>query len=368
MNRTKKYILVFTLLIIYITAIFFCCLYNFSGSTGMDLGQYFWGIRLDRVFHFLMFFPYSFICWTLIKSSLNRTFFVRHITVTVVASGIVVATFAELSQELLTTYRDSDPWDLVANVSAIVTGIIIIMIMNIFRKNKKNLIESGVLDGMTDTHSHLLFGVDDGARSAEHSAEIIRRLTMYGIRRSFATPHIMSGGSINHDVTIPLQFLVDNHKFNIRLAAEYMLDERFLERLHGESRLLTYDGKHILVEMSHLSPPINLNEILYEIENCGYTPVIAHPERYCSYFVLEDYRRLKERGCLFQLNILSFTDVYGKRVNKCCCELLEKGFYDFIGTDAHSSNGVKMIETITLTPKQTEQVAQLVKNNELLWL
>lgn len=133
MEKEKKYSLAFMLLTIYIAMVFFFCLYNFSGGTGLNLNRYFLGIRLDRVAHFIMFLPYPFFCWGFIKLSRGKTIFARHTIITVLVSGILIATVAELSQELLTTYRDSDPWDLVANISAIVTGMIVI---TIFRSRK----------------------------------------------------------------------------------------------------------------------------------------------------------------------------------------------------------------------------------------
>lgn len=137
MDKIKKYSFIFSLLIIYIATLFFCCLYNFSGGTGLDLGQYFLGIRLDRVAHFLMFLPYPFLCWGCLKLSRGRTFFASHTAASVIVSGVIVATIAELSQELLTTYRDTDPLDLAANVSAIVAGIMIIKFINYIKKKLK---------------------------------------------------------------------------------------------------------------------------------------------------------------------------------------------------------------------------------------
>lgn len=240
--------------------------------------------------------------------------------------------------------------------------------MSLFSR-KKNIIETGILKGMTDTHSHLLFGVDDGARTPEHSADIIQQLKEYGVRRSFATPHIMANVTNDFQLTtIQAQNLGQQHDFEIRLVAEYMLDEQFLEKLFDETKLLTYDGTRLLVELSHIAPPRNVDEILFEIENSGYIPVIAHPERYCAFFGAKDYDKLKERGCQFQLNLLSLTEAYGRKVNNAAYELLKNGLYDFIGSDAHNIRGVRMIQTITLTTKQSESVGLLVKNNDLLWV
>jgi tyrosine-protein phosphatase YwqE len=76
--------------------------------------------------------------------------------------------------------------------------------------------------------------------------------------------------------------------------------------------------------------------ILNELQTAGYRPVLAHPERYNFYqSSLKEFKKLKEIGCLFQLNLLSTVGYYGLAVSKTCEMLIENGLIDFVGTDIH---------------------------------
>lgn len=121
---------------------------------------------------------------------------------------------------------------------------------------------------------------------------------------------------------------------DIRLAAEYMMNKGLLEKVKNHDMLTYSDGRHILVETSYFAPPIDMDTILYEIEVEGYSPILAHPERY-EYMGPEDYARLHQRGVEFQLNYLSLTGYYGKRVYAKAIDLLEKGWYTYTGSDFH---------------------------------
>ena len=117
------------------------------------------------------------------------------------------------------------------------------------------LSRSGLLKGMVDCHSHLLPGVDDGVQSMEESLQILREMEQQGIRRVWLTPHIMED--------IPNETLALQRKFwellqqyrgavELKLAAEYMLDNLFEERLEKEDLLLLEEGKRfLLVETSY---------------------------------------------------------------------------------------------------------------------
>ena len=86
-------------------------------------------------------------------------------------------------------------------------------------------------------------------------------------------------------------------------AAEYMLDEEFCELLKARD-LLTLKEDSLLVEISFLQAPVNLYEMLFDIQLAGYKPIMAHPERYMFYHQdFELYQKLKDAGCRFQLNL-----------------------------------------------------------------
>lgn len=95
-----------------------------------------------------------------------------------------------------------------------------------------------------------------------------------------------------------------------------MMDDNFSDLLEKDE-IFPLKEKYILVEMSYYQPPINLEEIIFNITMKGYIPVIAHPEHYSFYHNKKKYyRELKPLGCLFQLNLLSLSDYYGKTLRK----------------------------------------------------
>lgn len=129
-------------------------------------------------------------------------------------------------------------------------------------QQKQTLAESGMLRGMTDYHSHLLPGVDDGVQTAEESLEILRLYEQLGIREVWFTPHIMEDiPNTTAGLRSRFEQFQKHYTGNIRLhlAAEYMLDNLFKERLaHRDLLPLGTEGNHLLVETSYFNPPMDL--------------------------------------------------------------------------------------------------------------
>jgi tyrosine-protein phosphatase YwqE len=201
---------------------------------------------------------------------------------------------------------------------------------------KKASLKDLFKEGFIDMHNHLLPGIDDGAKTFA------------------ATPHIIQGVWPNDENSITAAYnqllskLNDSvySDFTIRYAAEYMMDEGFLA-LVRQKALLPIKGNMVLVEMSYFNPPLNLKELLFEIQLQGYVPILAHPERYISYHAQFDaYLKLKQAGCLFQLNLLSLIGFYGLPTQKAALNLLDKGLYDFAGTDAHKFEHLNLLMKI----------------------
>lgn len=199
-----------------------------------------------------------------------------------------------------------------------------------------------------DIHAHLLPGIDDGAKTIQDSIELMTGMQALGIDQFIATPHVMSSVWENTRAGIEANFESTNKQlqeanqnFSLSPAAEYLLDGTFLELLHREP-LLTLKDNYVLVEMSYLSAPIQLYDIIFEIQLEGYKPVLAHPERYLFYHQnTREYHKLKQQGCLFQLNLLSVVGYYGANVAQAAETILQKGIYDFVGTDVHHQNHLK---------------------------
>jgi protein-tyrosine phosphatase len=194
----------------------------------------------------------------------------------------------------------------------------------------------------TDIHSHLVPGIDDGAQTVEDSIELIQRLIGSGFKSIVTTPHIKSDHFPNsvHTITEGLKqlhaaLLDAGIDIPVKAAAEYYIDEHFMELLE-KKELLTIRNNEVLVEMSFMFEPMNLHNILFEIQTSGYRPIMAHPERYGFYHNNYDaFRDLKNKGCLLQLNTISLSGYYGKQVKLVAERLLSDRLYDYCGTDMH---------------------------------
>lgn len=205
-------------------------------------------------------------------------------------------------------------------------------------RRRVSLVDSGLFQGFTDWHSHLLPGVDDGVRVMEESLRILSLYERLGVREVWLTPHVMEDMP---NTTTSLRARFEELKaayqgaVTLNLAAENMLDNLFEERLEADDLLpLGKEGRHLLVETSYFNPPMGLEDILERIKSRGYTPVLAHPERY-NYMDERDYRQLKGMDVRFQLNLLSVVGAYGPGVRRKAEWLLRQGFYDLAGTDTH---------------------------------
>lgn len=208
-------------------------------------------------------------------------------------------------------------------------------------QQKQTLAESGILRGMTDYHSHLLPGVDDGVQTAGESLDILRLYEQLGIREVWFTPHIMEDiPNTTSGLRSHFEQFQKHYTGNIRLhlAAEYMLDNLFKERLaHRDLLPLGEEGNHLLVETSYFNPPMDLYGMMEKIKSAGFIPVLAHPERYV-YMDKDNYRELRRRQIKFQLNLFSLYGMYGTNVQKKAKWLQDNYFYNYKGTDTHNVN------------------------------
>ena len=241
----------------------------------------------------------------------------------------------------------------------------------LFLKKKKISLTELFPTDFVDIHSHLLPGIDDGAKDLNHSIALIKKMRSYGIKNFITTPHVLGEVYPNSSSTIKeklaevkaallKQDITDVH---ISAAAEYMMDEQF-SKLLAKDDILTLKDNFILVEMSYFNAPFNLYEILFEIQLKGYKPVLAHPERYNFFHNnFENYYKLKKAGCLFQLNLLSLTPQYGKNVQKASTKLLNENMYDFVGTDTHHHNHLELLKEIG-KEKIKKTISHLLENNK----
>lgn len=219
-----------------------------------------------------------------------------------------------------------------------------------FLKNKKYLRDC-IPEHYVDIHSHLLPGIDDGAKSIEDSSGLIQALQGFGFEQFITTPHVIPTIWDNTPATISEahQATVANLKAQaitapLQAAAEYLMDDSFVKLFQSE-QLLTLKDNYVLVEMSYMNAPMQLYDILFELQVAGYQPVLAHPERYLFYHTnFKEYHKLQRAGCHLQLNLLSTVGYYGKAVADTAQQLLEQGLIEFVGSDVHHQQHVRSFE------------------------
>lgn len=203
---------------------------------------------------------------------------------------------------------------------------------------------------LIDIHCHILAGIDDGAQTVDESIIMAKAAMQDGIKIIVATPHVQSGIFDNRKSTI----LEKVRKLNMELkalgidilvlpGAEYRLEANLPQRLaDGELMTLNNKGRHILIEFpSNLIPPFAEN-ILYEIQLQGVTPIIAHPERNTAIIGCPDIMiAYTKREILAQITSASITGFFGKSIEKAAWKLMNSGAGHFLGSDGHSPTGRK---------------------------
>ncbi len=197
---------------------------------------------------------------------------------------------------------------------------------------------------MTDIHSHLIYGVDDGARTLKESVEILCELNKVGFDNVIMTPHFIYGTEYDAPNEIKLEKFDEikktiknkKMKMNIYLGNEIFINKGIKKLLEMEYIYPLAETNYLLIELPFHNKILGLVDMLYELTCRGYIPIIAHPERYS--YLQEDYKlvdMLKEEGILFQCNYGSILGYYGNESQKLVKYLFKKRYVDYLGTDIH---------------------------------
>lgn len=234
----------------------------------------------------------------------------------------------------------------------------------------KTVLKDLIPDNHVDIHSHLLPGIDDGAQTFEDSLRLTKALQSFGVTQFITTPHIIQHVWENtHEQIIANKnsTVQELKKNNINLpfqaAAEYLMDDQFVQLFQSHD-VLTLKENYVLVEMSYINAPIQLYTILFDLQLAGYIPVLAHPERYLFYHNnFGEYQKLKRAGCLFQLNLLAVVGYYGEGITKIAEQLLQKGMYDFVGSDVHHDNHIAAFDK-KIKIKDVKPLQEIIANNQ----
>lgn len=235
----------------------------------------------------------------------------------------------------------------------------------------KPFLKDLIPEDFVDIHSHLLFGIDDGAKDKENTKELISGVKQLGFAQVITTPHTtpLVWDNTKEQILVKYEEVknvlpVETESLKLRVASEYLMDESFLHRLENEA-LLTLKDNFVLVEMSYMNPPIQLYDILFQLKSRGYDIVLAHPERYNFYHQNQDaYKKLKRMSCKFQMNLLSVTGYYGNHVLEAANYLLNSNMIDFVGSDIHHTKHIKAFEN-KVQVKNVQNFEKAIYNNQL---
>lgn len=202
------------------------------------------------------------------------------------------------------------------------------------------------MKNVADIHTHILPAIDDGAKDWEQSYEMLDIAYGQGIKTIIATPHYMPGSRKGKAQRIiagveVLQAYSDKQGYDISIFPGneiYYHDE--VPELLEEGEILTLAGsEYVLVEFSPMDDARYIRNALANIQSAGYTPVIAHVERYESLCKkpFDRIDELRQMGILIQVNASTIEGRMGRKIQGNVMKLLKLGLVDFIGTDAHSS-------------------------------
>ncbi len=206
---------------------------------------------------------------------------------------------------------------------------------------------------VTDFHSHLMPGVDDGAQEPADSTAALGRFRAEGVAQIITTPHFM--GSLSLDAAklearlaeletgweaLRAVVAADGEKMGgalrVERGVEVMLDVPDPDL--SDARLRLAGGPFVLVEYPMLRlPPVNAEFALVELRSRGWIPVVAHPERYRNLDpTLAELPRFRRAGAYLQMNAGSLFGDYGKTAAGYARHILMAGEADYIGSDYHA--------------------------------
>lgn len=199
---------------------------------------------------------------------------------------------------------------------------------------------------MIDIHTHILPGVDDGASDLRKAVAMLRRACEQGTREVILTPHLAPAyGYFNfdrekldrsYDQLCRIVYEVEKLPVVLHTGMEVLYEGR-KEMLYYKDEYITLcHSPYLLMEFYFDTSPEMFLEGIDTAGECGFIPVVAHPERYAC--VIEDPKLViigKYSGALFQANKSSFSGFHGHKTGKTLSRLMDMKLIDFVASDAH---------------------------------
>ena len=198
------------------------------------------------------------------------------------------------------------------------------------------------MKGLADIHCHIVPYVDDGALRIQEAEELLRMQMDQGVTTVCCTPHLRHHMFETPDDVIVMQFerlkaLAAQKQLPVTLclSREYHCDELLIKKLEAGQVMPLGNGNTLLAELSHRHSIRQIHEYIKIIQSYGFTPLLAHAERYEALDSVASVAELAELGALIQMNAGSLTGAEGRRQASKCKKLLKERLIHVIASDAH---------------------------------
>ena len=198
---------------------------------------------------------------------------------------------------------------------------------------------------MIDIHTHILFNVDDGAKNVEDSIKLLNEAKEVGFEIIICTSHYIEGF---YDVKCnerEKKIIELNKKkesdVEIDIGNEIFFSNNIISLINENKAATLNNSRYVLFELPFNVEPLYLMDSIFKIQSNNLIPILAHPERYTYFYKnLEMYKKIADKGVLFQLNFGSFIGQYGKKAKIIAEKLLKSNFAYFLASDVHRPNTI----------------------------
>ena len=203
-----------------------------------------------------------------------------------------------------------------------------------------------------DIHSHILPGIDDGAKTLEESVQLVTEMAGWGFERLTCTPHITKKFRNTQEIIrekfdiLREALIAKGLNTELRMSAEYRLNPETWTEILKSGNFMPIEDRYILMEFP-INEPSDMGDLVpleefRKVISLGLTPILPHPERY-FYLHHDDVLRFVDEGVRIQSNYGSLAGIYGDTVRERTESLISEGIVSFLASDMHNMQYIKTI-------------------------